>query len=76
MDLAGGLKSPYLGADRDLVEDLVASTRLYFNIESRPVLCGVLKYWYLREVARIGTTLFVGSLLCLDIRRPKPSRYF
>jgi hypothetical protein len=29
------------------------------NIESRPVLCGVLEYRYLAEVARIGKALIV-----------------
>ena len=67
--VASGLKLPYLGADRDLLEELVASRRLYsLKLFNGFTGCGVLEYLYLAEVTCIGKALIVGILLCLDIR--------
>ena len=67
--MASGLKLPYLGADRDLLEELVASRRLYsLKLFNGFTGCGVLEYLYLAEVTCIGKALIVGILLCLDIR--------
>jgi hypothetical protein len=67
--VASGLKLPYLGADRDLLEELVASKRLYsLKLFNGFTGCGVLEYMYLAEVTCIGKALIVGILLCLDIR--------
>ena len=67
-------------ANRDLVKEHVASSTLYFRkyrISAGTVRStGAPVVRYLAEVARIGEAQIVGILLCLDIRRPKPSRYF
>jgi hypothetical protein len=67
--VASGLKLPYLGADRDLLEELVASKRLYsLKLFDGFTGCGVLEYLHLAEVTCIGKALIVGILLRLDIR--------
>jgi hypothetical protein len=67
--VASGLKLPYMGADRDLLEELVASRRLYSSkLFNGFTGYGVLEYLYLEEVTCIGKALIVGILLCLDIR--------
>ena len=61
--VASGLKLPYLGADRDLLEELVASRRLYsLKLFNGFTGCGVLEYLYLAEVTCIGKALIVGIL--------------